>query len=119
MIKNIIKKMFPNIDKLLTILRAVDTIDVTKQGSLYIKLKKDVAIEAKGNIVTYTKEGVIITKSKMLYVQPKIESRFFELQNNMNFIELKDMCHISHINAVKEMMLKNKELEHDHTTDKK
>lgn len=122
MLSKIMSKMFPKLNKLLTIMDAIEHIEVTENNSLYLKLKNHVAIEADGSILTYTKNGNIITKSNMLYIQPTIDTKYFNIKNDGSFIELNKTCYVSYKNKVIKQMLskmKFKEITNDNTTDKK
>lgn len=115
MFNNIIKKMFPRLNTLLKILDAVENVVVTDNDSLYIKFKQNVAVEANGNIITYTKNGYSISKSKLTFINPTVDPNFFILKNSINFIELDLLCNTIYAKKLYD----SKEKRYDRTTDKK
>lgn len=123
MLMKFIGKLFPKLEKLLVILDTIDNIKVMEDKSLYIKFKSNLAIETENNALFYSNKGVAVIKSSMLYIQPNIDKKNFTINNSKNFIELNNNCYNAYLKAQTTALLKNmkfsKEIEHDHTTDKK
>jgi len=74
MIQRIVKKYFPVLDKIKTIFNAIDTIVTDQNNNIYVKFKKDLILETDGNFITYTKNGVCIQKSKLTFINPKLNT---------------------------------------------
>lgn len=123
MLMKFIGKLFPKLEKLLVILDTIDNIKVMEDKSLYIKFKSNLAIETENTALFYSNKGVTVIKSSMLYVQPDIDKKNFVINNSKNFIELNNNCYNAYLKAQTTALLKimkfSKEIEHDHTTDKK
>lgn len=72
MLSNILKKYFPVLNKLIMILNTIENIKTDKRNNLYIKFKNDLIMETNGNLITYTENGVCVQKSKLTFINPKL-----------------------------------------------
>lgn len=62
-----------NLNKLLTFASVLEECKVNQDGSIYIKFKNDVMLEANGNIIRYTPK-TIIDKADIISLNPTIEN---------------------------------------------
>lgn len=46
----------------------------------------------------------------MLYIQPTIDTKYFNIKNDGSFIELNKTCYVSYKNEVNKKMLSNTEI---------
>lgn len=90
-IEKYIEKHIPKLQKLMALTNAIDNVIVDNEGNTVISFKKDVIIANKGNLAIVS-EGTQIIKSSMLFLNPVINKKHFNLEKPSDFIKLKTEC---------------------------
>jgi len=94
-IKNTLEKKYPQIAMVIKILNSVENIKTDESGSLYIKMKNNIVLEANGTIITYTKYGYKIDKAYKTHINPPLpdDFNFDKLVDNYTVDKLKNICY--------------------------
>lgn len=80
------------LEKVLMVCDAIDKIDITKDGNLYVKLKKGMIIETNGCSLLYSKDYPFAIQVPLLHLNPDYkdkDNKRLELDNILNEIESK------------------------------
>lgn len=83
-----IYKRYPWLKLLVTMLSAIEKVNVDNDGSIYMKMRKHVIIETTGSVITYTKNGYHVSMAKQTHINPDIDLNYFNSYHGVKDLDI-------------------------------